>query len=530
MLIALLAAALRFGWLSSVPISLNWDEVSMGYTAYSLMQTGADEWGDKLPIFFRSYGEWKSAVYIYLIIPFIKVFGLSAWAVRLPSALAGVIAVYLTYLIGKRLYSDQVGLWSAFLLAVSPWHLMLSRPGFEASVALTLVLAGIYFFLRSSPTNHYPSIILSAIFFGLAPHTYNSAKLVVPILVVWLMWRSRLYRDLKRSLAFLSILVLFALPILSGLGSGRAQARFSQVSILTDTKALESFYLARRTFPLGETAGKLVFNQVTFFLYSLGDNWLSYLSPAFLLTSGGDHNQHSFPYSGVLYFVEFASAGLGLTLLHKSRDPLKYLPLILIIIGIIPAAMTREPYHVLRAILTLPAWQLLAGLGLVHLQTIKFRYLTIFHWTLAIQVVSFLLMYFFWYPKYTASDWQYGYAQVAQYLREHSGQYDKVVMTKWYGEPQLFLAFYNRWDPLTYQSNNAINLRYESEGKLWLDQLESYSVGDYSFKYIHWEAEERSPRTLYIGKADDFWPDSVPLQTIYFPGGRVAFHIVQGDK
>ena len=98
--IIVLAIVLRLFLLTSVPPSLNWDEVSQGYTAYSILQTGKDEWGEKLPLFFRSYGEWKSAVYIYLLLPFIKVLGLNAFAVRLPSVLAGIISVYLMYLLG----------------------------------------------------------------------------------------------------------------------------------------------------------------------------------------------------------------------------------------------------------------------------------------------------------------------------------------------------------------------------------------------------------------------------------------------
>ena len=527
--VLLTAALVRFSFLGSVPIALNWDEVSMGYTSYSLMKTGADEWGEKLPLFFRSYGEWKSAVYVYLLIPFIKVLGLNAWAVRLPSAIAGVLAVYLTYLIGRKLYSERVGLWASLFLAVSPWHMMLSRPGFEASVALTLTLAGLYFFLEYSTKKWWP-LIASAVAFGLAPHTYNSAKLVVPLLVIYLIWKTRLYRQFKHVLIFLGILAVFAAPILTGLATGRSQARFSQVSVNTDTKALESFYLARRTFPLGETAGKLVFNQATYFLYKVSDNWLSYFSPAFLVTSGGDHNQHSMPYHGVLYLVEFGALLLGFSQLKKSNHELKYVPLALIALGIIPAAMTREPFHVLRTILTLPGWQLIAGLGMVYLHDAKWSCLKLIKWLLALEVIAFVFMYFCWYPRYTASDWQYGYKEVAQYLKDHGSEYDKFVMTKWYGEPQLFLAFYNQWDPVIYQKNNADNRRYESEDKLWLDQLEVYSVGDYTFKYLNWGEEDRFPRTLFIGKIDDFWPTGVPLHTIYYPDGTVAFHLVKGDK
>lgn len=166
-LILALAAFLRLFLLSRVPISLNWDEISMGYTAYSVAQTGKDEWGETLPIFFRSYGEWKSAVYIYLLVPLVKFLGMNAWAVRLPSAFAGIISVYLVYLIGRRLYSEKVGLWSAFFMAVMPWSFVLSRPAFEANVSLTLILVGIHFFLSKN-------LLLSAVFFGLAPHTYNS--------------------------------------------------------------------------------------------------------------------------------------------------------------------------------------------------------------------------------------------------------------------------------------------------------------------------------------------------------------------
>ena len=132
--ILVLATLLRIINLSTNPPELNWDEVSMGYTAYSLMSTGHDEWGESWPILFRSYGEWKSPVYIYLLTPFIKLFGLNAWGVRLPAALFGVLTVYLTYALASRIYSRRVGLLAALLLAVSPWHLMLSRPAFEAEI------------------------------------------------------------------------------------------------------------------------------------------------------------------------------------------------------------------------------------------------------------------------------------------------------------------------------------------------------------------------------------------------------------
>ena len=52
--IVLLAFFLRFYKVTEIPPSLNWDEVSIGYNAYSILKTGRDEWGVFLPIHFKA--------------------------------------------------------------------------------------------------------------------------------------------------------------------------------------------------------------------------------------------------------------------------------------------------------------------------------------------------------------------------------------------------------------------------------------------------------------------------------------------
>lgn len=527
-----LATYLRLFSLSSVPGPLNWDEVSMGVAARSILETGRDEWGQQFPLLFRSYGEWKSPVYIYLLTPFIALLGNTELAVRLPSALAGIFAVYLTYLIGSLLYSRKVGLFASLFLAVSPWHLLLSRPAFEANVSLTLILAGLYFFLKSynRATFDMRYALYSALFFGLAPHTYNSAKVVVPLLVLFLVWRTRLYLRLIPLLLFGGVLALFALPLVMEMFSGRAQYRYTQVGVTTDQKALNEFVNYRNNPEINPLIGKLVFNKYTYALHATAVNAASYLSPSFLLLQAGDHHQHHVKYFGVLYLAEFVLLIIGLSQLSKQTGVLRTLPILIILLGIIPAALTRDQGHVLRSLLTLPGWQLLAALGLSHLQNIKFPYLKIIIGLLVIQSALFLTAYFVWYPKAFARDWQYGHKEVAEYLRGVEGEYDHVVMTKWFGEPQLFLAFYNNWEMNQYQKDNAPNLRYEAEGRLWLDQLPEYSIGKYRFKYIDYSQEVSNDNTLYIGKFDDFYENPDALKTIYYPDGTVAFHIVRGKK
>ncbi len=518
-----LAGFLRIFNLATNPIGLNWDEVSMGYSAYSVMQTGADEWGVKFPLLFRSYGEWKSPVYIYLLIPFIKIFGLNAWAIRLPAAIAGIITVYLTYLIGKKLYNKDVGLWAALFLTISPWHLMLSRPGFEAGVALALTLTGVYLFLCEKP-------LLSALPLGIAVHTYHSAKLVIPLALIYLSLSMYKKLGFKKIATTALILSLFAIPIFTDLISGRSQARYAQVGITTDAELVEHFFKYRATFPLGEYGAKVFFNKYTFIIAKGFSNWTSYLSPHFLLGTESIRAQHSMPFRGVLYLAEFGLLCYGISvMLKKERGVGRYFPLFMIAVGFIPPSLTKDIYHVLRSIMTLPWWQLIAAIGMVELQKKHSKLVKPVYFAYALEAVIFLFLYFAWYPKAFAKDWQYGYKQAIEYIESNSSSYDKIIFTKAYGEPQIFVAFYTRLDPRIYQAASHAWLSYESLGYPWLDQLPQYSLGKYTFQDIRYMGGNKSDRILYVGKTDDFWADSHVVSKLDFPNKSNSFTMVDGQ-
>ena len=89
--------------ISDIPPSLYWDEASIGYNGYSISKTLKDEWGDFLPIHFRAFGEFKLPVYIYSVVPFIKIFGLNALSVRLPAVLFSLGVVIITFFLTKKL-------------------------------------------------------------------------------------------------------------------------------------------------------------------------------------------------------------------------------------------------------------------------------------------------------------------------------------------------------------------------------------------------------------------------------------------
>ena len=130
-LILLIGFLLRFLGIGQVPPALNWDEVSHGYNAYSILKTGQDEWGVLLPTIFRAYGDYKLPVYIYLTVISQIILGVNELSTRLVSVLAGTFSVLFTYLLVKELFSEnkdkeRISLISALLMTIEPWSMFLS--------------------------------------------------------------------------------------------------------------------------------------------------------------------------------------------------------------------------------------------------------------------------------------------------------------------------------------------------------------------------------------------------------------------
>ena len=134
------AGVLRLAWLAKYPSGFTPDEAAFGYNAYSLLKTGRDEWGTTWwKLFFynmRSFGDYKLPLYSYLAVPTVAWLGLSELSVRLPGAVLGTMSVIGVYYLAAELFTKRIGILAALLLAISPWHIQLSRGAFEANLKL----------------------------------------------------------------------------------------------------------------------------------------------------------------------------------------------------------------------------------------------------------------------------------------------------------------------------------------------------------------------------------------------------------
>jgi 4-amino-4-deoxy-L-arabinose transferase-like glycosyltransferase len=120
------------------------DELDAGYQSYSLLTTGRDYKGHWWPTYMQSFSEWRAPGLMYLMVSFIKLFGLNEWGVRMGPAFMGVISIGLFYLLLRLLKQTAVvAMWSSFFLAILPWHIQYSRAGFELTLLAVLLIGGV---------------------------------------------------------------------------------------------------------------------------------------------------------------------------------------------------------------------------------------------------------------------------------------------------------------------------------------------------------------------------------------------------
>ena len=190
-LIVGLALILRVYNLGSNPPSVYGDEQSFAWNAWNILKTGTDEYGTPWPLQFRAFDDYKAPIPVYLLVPFLSFGGLQTFVVRLPVALFGTATVYLLYLLVKQFdlnkqRSEKIALVSALLLAISPWHLHLSRGYFESTIALFFFVSAIYFFVKAREKNNYLSY--SSLFFVLTLYTYFTPRIVILLFIPFLLW------------------------------------------------------------------------------------------------------------------------------------------------------------------------------------------------------------------------------------------------------------------------------------------------------------------------------------------------------
>ncbi len=537
--IVVLAFFLRVYRVVEVPPSLNWDEVSIGYNAYSILKTGRDEWGEQFPVFFKSYGEYKLPVQIYGSIPGIAIFGLNDFGVRITPVIYGTLTVLIVFLLGSFLFrSSIIGLISAFLLAISPWHLHLTRASFESSFALFWFILGLWLLVKGTEKSKW---WLAAVFpLAVSIYTYNTERVFVPLFLAFLtviFWKS----ITKSKMVFILAVIIFVItmiPMVPFIVSGQSNARYKLVSITDDPGLVLRINESRGLSKLPSPLPVLIHNKVTYTSVTFINNYLSHFTPQFLFLTGAPHKQHHVQGIGQLYLFQAPFLLLGLYLLFKRKERYRQMLVGWVLLAFIPVSVTNDSIpHALRTLVAVPAYQFFSAYGIYavfdwirhHRAKLLVPSVVILTTIIGVSCYQYFYNYHYIYPVAYSRDWQYGYKQIVDYIDRNKDKYDLIIFTRSIGEPHMFTLFYLQYDPYKYQTDPNLN-RFETHDWIRVLNFDKYyfpDLTDEGTRYFDIIRKYPNKKLLFIGKPIDFPDDTPRVFSVKLLNGNEDFDVVE---
>ncbi|MEK7502055.1 MAG: phospholipid carrier-dependent glycosyltransferase [Patescibacteria group bacterium] len=554
--IIFLAFFLRFYQLGNNPPSLTWDEAAWGYNAYSIGIDGRDEFGRFLPLdYLESFGDFKPPVYAYLDVLPVKIFGLNEFAVRFPSALFGVLTVIATYFLVKRIFwksklKEFYALMSALILAISPWHIMLSRAAFEANVATFFIVLGVFLFLtavnsvKSQGAASFPPrgwkpidalglrflllLSLSVISFILSMYTFNTARVVAPLLILGLAigFRKELF-DRKKEVVIASLIgLIMIIPLAQFILTPQASLRFKEVNIFSDINVIKT---SNQEIANDNNAfwSKLIHNRRLVYGVEYIKHYFDNLSPNFLFIRGDGNPKFSTQTVGEMFLWDLPFFIAGILFLIRKREGLWWIIPIWLIVGIIPAATARETPHALRIETVLPTFQILTAYGFYHfisgLKTYDLRlknflkgklFITISFISYVLLLINFLYFYHDYlvhYKRIYSGEWQYGYKESINYVSSVYGNYDQINITTELGRPYIYYLFYTKTPPG----------EFKKTAKVEREVFGFVNVKGYGkYRFLKDLKDVSNKKVLYVNSAQNTPNNAKILKTFYLLNGE----------
>jgi len=529
----------RFWQLDQYPPSLNWDEISHGYNAYSLLKTGKDQWDTSWPIFnFRAYGDYPTTVNMYLTIPFISIFGINPITTRLPTAILGYLLIPISFFLSKMLLKNtKSSLFVALLVAISPWTLFTSRQVLQSTVSLFFLLLGISLSLLSLQKNKSPYFLIPGVFFWMfSSFAYHNTKIVAPLLLIFFLFHYRqsllkiFYRNTKLLYTTLLTILLLIIPLSMNILNPDSRARSNWVFILNDA-AINVINTQRGEYS-NPVVGKLLSNKVTYFIPAFLKNYLNFLNPYNLFFTGSSQHQYNIPNQGLIFpiLMPFFYLGFFYSILRFKKQKLHRFLLIWWLIGLLPAALTSGDLPILRAMTILPLPFIFIAYGFqLFIKKLKlFKFESILFYLISLLTI---FQFFHYWTIFTSSynhsysqSWQYGYFQAIDFIKTQYPNYDQIIITKKYGEPHEFVLYYWPWDPAKYQNDPDKIWDYHANW-YWVDAFDK-------FKFFNdWEIKDKTlyldKKTLLVTSGANFNTQGARiLHTIHFLDNTIAFQII----
>jgi 4-amino-4-deoxy-L-arabinose transferase-like glycosyltransferase len=448
----LVVCALHFWRLGGEPQGFHADEASIAYNAYSILQTGADEYGTRWPLFFRSFDTYVDPVDVYATVPFVWAFGLHQWNARLPVALFYLLAG-VAFFILLRVW--RMGPWfalgGAFVLSIVPWLFPSGRVVSLAAhfAGLCGLIAGLALADSALRRQSTGQAVLAGVVWAFTFYTHQSIYAVVVLLAVGcgiVLWRPLLRRWKTVVVMLVAAFIASAPMLISSLRFEKAPlARFQALGVFRDGD------------PLKDVAIKVA------------NHYLDYFSVPFLFLSGDNEPRHHTGRCGELYWclAPLILAGVYIAIRYWRRQPRYRVILVGLLVSPISAVLTVDRSHSTRSLYAVLFWLLLAVIGARAL----WRHRRVGRKLLLLAVVVglaesslYFVDYFGSYQSRIRSLFGTDLTKSIQYSFDHVESNQLLYVSATIGGPNylwlnrdlkpffyVYFLFYGRIDPATYQ-------------------------------------------------------------------------------
>lgn len=541
LILVLFSFCLRFLWLDKSPRGLLIDEAHFGYISYSLIETGRDEHGISWPMVFKGFGDQKLPVQAYLLMPFVKFIGLNSVAVRLPSVIAGTLLVAAIYWLLKEFkIKEELALFGALIVALSPWTFIMSRFAYEANIALLFFTLGLAFLHKITQEKGWWWVIVSALLMAVTWYTYIAFRPVTLLFstgyLIFLLATKQI--KWKKAVLFMFIFVSLVLPLFHSSVANSGIARFNQVGILAD-EGLVMAINQNRTFcddKLPRLICYTLWNKPLYFGKELIQRFTTTYSPQFLFTHGDNQLRYqSIEDFGQFYLILLPLLFLGIVgamfrvEVQRTVNNTRMFVLLGLIIAPISSILAGQPQMVRLAPL-LPFLVLTMVLGL----QVIWQFLPRVEWQKIVGgglVLAFLFSSLpFLVNFYTIHTVKHDevYQSYLPELFEVLDSYPKqisIYIRPFFSDPIMAYAYYRHIGPDHYQK--SVNLgKEEGSGFQHAVGLDNFKVSEEPMVNLGCRAVKENREAYYITNEEFKRPPIEYLHRVASENGAVYYAYV----
>lgn len=431
-------------------------KLQVGYEAFSIFNYGIDRNGNILPIFLESWGSGQNALYTYLVIPFIKAFGLTVLSVRLPMAIIGCISLFVMYKILKNITNEKILVIGVIFFAITPWHIMKSRWGLESNIFPDMILYSVFFITRFIKNKKIKNLYIAAIIMGISSYAYGTSYFFLPIFVVltltYLLNKKEI--TVKHFVGIIFTIFMISLPIILFIIINTFHLK--EIKFIFTIPILEE----NRFEEISSIFGK---NFIT-------KSWSNFITSLKILIMQNDNlGWNEIPIYGLTYIISLPFTIVGIYKNFRTKDKAKWIFNFWFITAVLLMFVVEPNVNRINIIIIPIIYYTIIGISefFEKIQLCKV-FLPILYISL---FASFEISYFTtdWNIFYTFND---NIENMIKYIDKQDTE--KIYFEYSFKEPYIYICFYNQVNTIDFVNT----VKYKNNTKSF-DSVESF--GRYHF-------------------------------------------------